>query len=131
MPLCVEQGSSQAAQVQFSKFSLAVWWRTYVEATSALQRLRRESRLTSEQFQPAEHLLLELRSGWSEIEPSVHVEREACLLLAKYPLKAGDALQLAAAIYWCNGSTAGRMFICGDLKLCDAAEAEGFDVIRL
>lgn len=84
-----------------------------------------------EEFHAAGILLVELHNDWSEVQPTARVKEDASLLLAEYPLKASDALQLAAAIGWCGGSTAGRMFVCGDRKLRDAAEAEGFNVIRL
>jgi hypothetical protein len=46
-------------------------------------------------------------------------------------LRAADALQLAAALIWCNHYPRGRTFISGDERLLEAAEREGFDVIKI
>jgi hypothetical protein len=48
-----------------------------------------------------------------------------------YPLRAADALQLAAALIWCNRHPRGKTFISGDERLLEAAEKEGFNVIRM
>ena len=49
----------------------------------------------------------------------------------KNRLRAADALQLAAALVWCRQRPHGRAFVVADDGLSDAAEAEGFTVIRL
>jgi len=46
-------------------------------------------------------------------------------------LRAADALQLASALVWCGAYASGRAFICADTRLSDAADKEGFNVIRL
>lgn len=52
------------------------------------------------------------------------------MLVSKdYPLKAADALQLAAALRWCEVDTDDRRFVCLDNRLRRAAEDEGFDVL--
>jgi hypothetical protein len=39
-----------------------------------------------------------------------------------------DALQLAAALEWCEGAPQGRVFLTADLKLREAALFSDFDV---
>lgn len=42
---------------------------------------------------------------------------------------AADALQLAAALDWCDGNTCGESFVCLDDRLRGAAALEGFRVL--
>jgi predicted nucleic acid-binding protein len=72
-----------------------------------------------------------LRRGWREILPNDSLRELASRLLDVYTLRASDTLQLAAALTWCQQRPAQRRFICGDQRLCDAAEAAGFAVIAL
>lgn len=72
-----------------------------------------------------------LRLGWQEIRPDESLRDLACGLVAMYPLRAADSIQLAAALVWCQQRPHGRAFICGDQRLGDAAKAAGFSVIRL
>ena len=46
----------------------------------------------------------------------------------RYPLKAADALQLAAAWTWCSGKAASCVFISADAQLLDAAGQVGFQL---
>ena len=65
------------------------------------------------------------------VAPTDDLRRRAGRLVASHPLRAADALQLAAAQVWCNHRSRGRHFVCWDGSLCDAAQAEGFTVVRL
>lgn len=107
------------------------WWATSVEAVSSLVRLRRENALSKEGRQQALDRLNRLRRAWAEIQPTDEVRDLAERLLGIHRLRAADALQLAAAHVWCQQRPRGRAFIGADGGLSDAAEAEGFTVIRL
>jgi predicted nucleic acid-binding protein len=72
-----------------------------------------------------------LRSKWTEVAATVDVRELARSLLQAHPLRAADSLQLAAAFVWCQRRPAGRTFISGDLRLCQAAALEGFTVIQV
>jgi hypothetical protein len=50
-------------------------------------------------------------------------------VLAAHPLRAADALQLAAALVWTGEAAAGEAFVCLDERLRDAARREGFEVL--
>jgi hypothetical protein len=51
-------------------------------------------------------------------------------VLRAHPLRAADALQLAAAIAAADGSPASMSFLTLDDRLGDAASREGFPVVR-
>jgi hypothetical protein len=50
-------------------------------------------------------------------------------LLAVHPLRAGDTVQLAAALEWCEARTEGAGFVCLDDRLRRAAGREGSAVL--
>ncbi len=60
------------------------------------------------------------------IAPTDAVRQRASRLLAVHPLRAADALQLAAALVWCEERPAGEKLVCLDVQLRDAALREGF-----
>lgn len=91
----------------------------------------REGILTGEQNRQALQRLDYLRRRWSEIQPTGEVRDRAERLLGIHKLRAPDALQLSAALVWCNQQPRGRHFIGADNDLLVGAEAEGFSVIRL
>lgn len=107
---------------------IVTWWGTAVECASAAARLRRERRIDRSGEAGLLGMVDRLRAGWLEIEPSEALRRRAMHLLRVHTLRAGDALQLAAAGMWA-GSDPGRAFVTLDRRLADAARAEGFDVL--
>ena len=132
VPLCSLQPQSAPVRQQARVFSRqVVWWATPVEALSAFHRLAREGQLTKAELRQPLARLEYLRARWSEIQPSEDARQTAERLLARYRLRAADALQLAAALIWCADRTRGRVLIGADSILADAAETEGFTVVRL
>jgi len=109
---------------------MIVWWAAPVEIRGAFARLLRMSLLTSRQHVGAQLRLDELRSNWREISPEQALRNRAELLIHRFPLKAADALQLAAALAWCSGRPKGKAFISGDAQLLDAAKQLGFQAIQ-
>lgn len=71
-----------------------------------------------------------LRRGWREIQPEEVVRDEAESLLSRFPLRAADALQLAAALRWAVGGPKDHPFVSGDAQLLDAAHKLGFQVLE-
>ena len=63
------------------------------------------------------------------VAPTLRVRERAGRLVAAHPLRAGDALQLAAALVWCNDAPQGDAFVCLDGPLREAARREGFTVL--
>lgn len=60
------------------------------------------------------------------IAPTDELRRRAARLLAFHPLRAADALQLAAALVWCEEQPSGEIFVSLDERLREAAHQEGF-----
>jgi hypothetical protein len=64
------------------------------------------------------------------VGPSERLRERAESLVERFPLKAADAFQLAAAWEWCLGRPRSRPFISGDGQLLGAARDLGFKVIE-
>jgi predicted nucleic acid-binding protein len=77
----------------------------------------------------AQVVLDRMRSNWREIDPSEPLREQAGRLVDRFPLKAADAQQLAAAMIWCIGRPKDRVFISGDSQLLDAARELGFHTV--
>ncbi len=104
---------------------VVVWWGTSVECISALSRLERERLLTAEHFGMAQQRLRALAELWSEVQPQVAIRTLAERLLRIHPLRAADALQLAAALVVAGDDRSSAEFVCLDRRLSDAALREG------
>lgn len=103
---------------------MVVWWGSGVECASAIARLHRDGQLSTSDERIARATLAELSTAWYEIQPGTAVRDQAMRLLRVHPLRATDALQLAAALEW-SGNASGT-FITYDERLRDAASREGF-----
>jgi predicted nucleic acid-binding protein len=130
LPLFVRETHSPAVEALVADDpAIIVWWAAHVECGSAVHRLRREGAFT-----PAEaaQLLTRLTAalGAAEVvQPGEELSAVALRLLANHPLRAADALQLAAALVWARGRPAGRELVCLDEQLSTAAILEGFTVL--
>ena len=130
VPLCVTEPASAAVKSILSEeSSIAVWWATRTECVSALMRQRREGGLTIQSERQARHLLGLLAGTWSEVQPSDLLRATADRLLAAHPLRSADALQLAAALQWCQTETTDRELVSFDIRLREAARKEGFTIL--
>lgn len=109
---------------------VAVWWSTAVECESALQRRVREGALQAGAARLAREKLTTLAGAWHEVSPSPAVRTLAVRLLRTHPLRAADALQLAAALTLAHAGLPGLTFVTADARLADAAEIEGLPVVR-
>ncbi len=129
--ICQQPKSQRARATQRSYLAINVWWGTRVECHSALHRLIREGDLLGKEKRQALLSLERLSAQWVEIQPSEETRQVAERLLKLHPLCAADSLQLSAALIWSNHNPRGKTFICDDTKLIEAAEKEGFNVIRM
>jgi hypothetical protein len=75
--------------------------------------------------------LTELRQRWIEVQPTEVLRDLAEVLLQRHPLRAADAMQLAAALIWAKQLPRKRVFVCLDSRLAEAASKEGFSVQTL
>jgi hypothetical protein len=132
IPLCCLQPQTKKARQAYRLFpGMVVWWTTRVECASALYRLERDRELSVQQTQQSLQVLEKHRHHWVEVSPLDEVRNLAERLLRTRPLRAADALQLAAALVWCNSQPRGRAFISADGGLAEAAEKEGFNVVKV
>jgi hypothetical protein len=107
-----------------------VWWATEVECVSALSRLERDGDLSASSLSDALERLEALAGAWREVQPVPRVRQTAIRLLRVHPLRAADALQVAAALVTAEDHPATLPVVTLDNRLADAAEREGFPVIR-
>jgi len=131
VPLLDDEPSSEAAVREFERDPhLVVWWGTEVECVSAVTRRERDGALDGQSVVRALDRLDRMSLEWTQVEPAQRVRQVACRLLRVHPLRAADALQLAAAIAATEGQPASLPFVTLDDRLAKAAEREGFEVVR-
>jgi uncharacterized protein len=127
--LLVEEPSTpELRRMHGSHPDQTVWCLSTVEIASALARRAREgfgagaeTRFRSEWRELSEH--------WREITSLERVRARALRLLNTHSLRAGDALQLAAALIASDDRPEALPFVCLDDRLRDAARREGFAVL--
>jgi len=129
VPLCVRQTASQNFRTFWRQSSrIVVWSGATVEIRSALNRLHHEKHIDVKGLQLAIARLDAMRRSWREIISSEKMRLIAEDLPDTYNLRALDSFQLAAALVWCKEKPKGRLFICDDLRLNEAAQKAGFTV---
>jgi uncharacterized protein len=131
VPLLVQERSSELLhEVRSEDPALLVWWATSVECVSALTRLERDG-LGASSVASALQRLADLEVGWSEVQPSERLRAQASRILRVHPLRAGDALQLAAAVVGAELEPRTLTFVTLDDRLAAAAQREGFPVVSV
>lgn len=131
VPLLVKESTSaRLISILDRDREMIVWWSSEPEIVSALARLERDSALPPTTLREILDRLDVLSGSWIEVEPSVVIRETARRLLRTHPLRAGDALQLAAAIQAAEGHPSTLSFVCLDERLSEAAEREGFVIIN-
>lgn len=131
VPLLLRQKTSAAVRILYRKHpDVVVWWGTAIESESAIARLERSGELTPDEGANARKRLSEAEAGWTEVEPSEALRRTARRLLRVHDLRAGDALQLAAAVVFADGEPRNVPVVCLDARLSAAARREGFTVLE-
>jgi predicted nucleic acid-binding protein len=130
VPLCVNQPATPVVKRLSVQYGIAVWWATPVEMLGAFARLLRMGHMTANKQVQSQVLLERMRSGWREVPPSKELRERAERLVGRFPLKAADAHQLAAALTWCLSRPQGRAFISGDSRLLESARQLGFHAIK-
>lgn len=131
VPLCVGQSTTPRAITLYKSYEPVVWWATSVEIASALARLVRMKQLEASDWAKSRRLAEALADAWFVIQPSDALRSKAAQLVERYKLRAADALQLAAALEWCEDVPQGRVFLTADQKLSEAAVRSGFDGRRI
>jgi predicted nucleic acid-binding protein len=111
--------------------AMLVWWASEVECASAIARLERDGALDESAGRQAFERLKYLASGWHEVDPSDSVREAAVRFLRVHPLRAADALQLAAAFIAAERRPSSLEVVTLDDRLAVAARKEGFVVIEV
>jgi hypothetical protein len=106
-----------------------VWTLTRVELLSALARRRRERPATSAVLLAARRELLGVWDLWAEVTAIDLVRPRAERVVERHPLRAGDALQIGAALVAADDDPSALEFVTLDQVLAEAAEREGFRVL--
>ena len=127
VPLCVRQGITPRVASLYDSYQVVVWWATPVEVAGALARLVRTGEINSSDRANARQVAVALADEWLVIQPSDSLRARASQLVDRYDLRAGDALQLAAALEWCENDPQDKVFLAADKKLREAALLSGFD----
>jgi uncharacterized protein len=99
------------------------------EISSALCRRQREGILTAGQYRRALDALRADLDRLEVIELSPHVVAAVHPLLARHRLRAGDALQLASALFLREAISSELALVAYDQRLRMAAQAEGLRVL--
>ena len=129
--LLVADASSAAIMREYELDpEVIAWWATEAECVSALARLERDDSLTAPSMAEGLRRLDGLARAWREVQPVTAVRATAIRLLRVHPLRAADALQLGAAIVAAENHPASLQIVTLDERLAQAAEREGFAVVR-
>ena len=129
VPLVVRQaGSVETDRWLEEDAEVVTWSLTPVEVVSALRRLVRDGELAERSARQAEDRVATLSERTHVVGDVERVKGIAIRLLRVHALRAADALQLAAALAWADGSPAGLVLHTFDRRLATAAEREGFEV---
>jgi predicted nucleic acid-binding protein len=129
VPLIVEEaGSSACRRLLRADPGIGVWTLSPVEVLSAIWRRVRTGDMEHAGAVQATRRLDAVAAHWIEVDGLSAVRARAKRILAVHPLRAADALQLAAALVL-SKDRPHWPFVTGDVQLARVAELEGFDVI--
>jgi len=127
--LLPEPRSAALTEALASDREVTLWWGTPVECLSAVYRRHRDSPVPAPLLTEALNRLRALVEDADTVSPTDEVRRRAGRLVAAHPLRAADALQLGAALVWCEEQSHGEVFVCLDDRLREAARREGFSLL--
>lgn len=131
IPLLIPEKQSQLCLSLIKKDPIMiVWYFTPTEVLSALHRKIRDNTIDESDLELVRKDLATLEDAWVVVLPRLIVRDRAHRLLATHPLRAADALQLAAAIIATNERPKGTEFVTFDKNLGLAALKEGFVVVE-
>ena len=131
VPLLVMETTTPSLQTLARRDpDMLAWWGSRVECASALARLERDALLDRKDAALAFDRLKQLADAWHEVEPSEILRENALRFLRVHPLRAADALQLAAAFVAAERRPSSLEVVTLDGRLADAARKEGFELIE-
>ena len=124
-----EPAGPQARQTLEADPRMAVWWGTPVECVAAIARQERTGVAPAERVAERLRRLEDLARDWHEVQPDRRLRSLARRMVRVHPLKAADALQLAAAVVVAEQEPAKIGFVSFDVQLNKAAALEGLAVL--
>lgn len=127
--LVEEEASPWCRDLLRDDSDICVWLFTRTEMVSAVRRKQRNGELSRGHAHEAMERLSALAKSWNEVSAVDLVRDRADRLLAVHPLRAEDALQLAAALVLVQERPADFPIVTADDRLADAARSEGFLVV--
>lgn len=126
VPLLVgERMTAVVRDILSGERQMHVWWGTEIECVSTIARLEREG-IDPSTIAAALDRLSQIREDWNEVNPGALVRDTARRLLRVHPLRAADALQLAAAWVLADQNPGSISVVSLDDRLRHAARREGF-----
>lgn len=129
VPLLVEQRhSKRVARLFQADPELVVWWGARVECVSAIARLERQGLIDGAAVSASLDRLKQLAVIWDEVQATQRLRSAAERLVRVHPLRAADALQLAAMVEVDVDGSRDLDVVCFDDHLTKAALREGFRV---
>lgn len=130
VPLLIEeQQSARMDALRAEERAMVVWWGTVVECTSAIERTGRHRKLDASILQSAVTRMRAMARSWIEVLAGSQVRDQALRLVRIHPLRAADALQLAAALVAADFHPTDLEFVTLDARQAEAADREGFQVL--
>ena len=129
VPLVVPEKNSLAL-LDFKESSemIFTWTLAPVEVLSAFYRLLRTKEISPETHQNAAITWKAVEDALELINETESVKAKAKRILNLHPLKAADALQLAAALAAASDNPPDHTFVSLDNSLRTAAQKEGFQI---
>lgn len=121
----VEEADSQQVRRLLARGPTATSRVSFVEVASAVGRLGRESRLSEDQRATALATMTTDAASVLVVELTGEVASRAQSLTQKYPLRAGDAIQLASCLYLRDTVYPRITLVSHDDRLNSAARLEG------
>ena len=132
VPLLMAETTTKALQTLAARDPvMLVWGASEVECASAIARLERDGSLDASAAHAVFDRLRRLAHAWHEIDPSDPIRETAVRLLRVHPLRAADALQLAAAFLAAERRPSSLEVVTLDDRLAAAARIEGFVVAAI
>jgi predicted nucleic acid-binding protein len=127
VPLVTRESWSPRAEALLGEDpAIAAWWATPVECASAIVRKGSSGEAGTED---ALRELADFSATWTEVPPSERLREAAIRAVRVHELRAGDALQLAAALIAAEERPETLDVVTLDERLALAAAREGFRVL--
>ena len=125
----IDEDDSEQVRDWLKRHLVAVSRLSELEVTSALARRCREGDFTSADRDRALQMLRRDFESFFVVEITAEVLQRSRQLLAESPLRAGDSIQLAAALELRERLRFPTTFVAFDQRLLDAARVQELDVL--